>query len=121
MARTLTAATATGGRGLSASWAGQPLATPLLQGADGRLERAALLGEAVLHADRRAVDDAALDHALALELLEALGEQPIGQLGHELPDAGEVQRSVEQDQDDGPGPALADQLDRSVIEPAARL
>src|SRR4051812_31582313 len=100
MRETLTAGTATGGRGLLASWARQPLAAPLLQGADGGLERAALLGEAVLHAHRRAVEHAALDHALGFELLQALRQEAIGQFRDELPDAREVERTVEQDEDD---------------------
>src|SRR5215217_6136026 len=121
MARTLTAGTPTGGRNLPASWAGQPLASPLLEGADCGLEGAALLGEAVLHAHRGTVENATLDHTLRLELLEAFRQQPVRQLGDELPDAGEVKRAVEEDEDDGARPAFADQLDGAVVEPAARL
>src|SRR3954454_21261642 len=121
MARTLTAAAPTGGPGLLASWAAEPLASPLLQGADGGLERAALLGEAVLHAHGRAVEDAALHHSLGLELLQPLGEQAVGKLGDELPDPGEMGRPVEQHEDDRAGPALADQLDSPVVQPAAGL
>src|SRR4051794_29837557 len=74
---------------------GEPLAAPLLERADRRLERLALLGERVLHADGRAVEHTALDDALCLQLLEALGEEAVGQLGDEVPDAAEVQRAVE--------------------------
>src|SRR4051812_33876819 len=42
----------------------QPLARPRLEGANGRLERTALLGEAVLHAHRGSVEHLALHDAL---------------------------------------------------------
>src|SRR4051794_27393804 len=98
----------------------QVLVRPLLEGAQGRLERLALRREAVLHADRGAVEHAALDDALPLELLQPLGEQPVGELGHELADAGEVKRAVHEDEQNRAGPALADQLDGAVVEAAAR-
>src|SRR3954451_3125698 len=96
------------------------LVRPLLEGAQGRLERLALRREAVLDADRGAVEHAALDDALPLELLEPLRQEPVRELGDELPDAGEVERAVHEHEQDRTGPALADQLDRSVVEAAAR-
>src|SRR5919106_5795999 len=99
----------------------QPGARPGLQRPDGGLERAALLGQRVLHADRHVVDHAALDNALGLELLEALGQEPVREIGHQELHLGEAQRTIQEHEQDGAGPALPDQLDRPVIRGAARL
>src|SRR5918992_2112577 len=96
----------------------QPGLRPGLQGAHGGLESAALVREGVLHPHGGLVDDAAFDDPLALELLEALGEQPVGQVRHQLADLGEAKRPVHQHAEDGAGPALAHQLDGAVVERA---
>src|SRR5437763_1728570 len=62
----------------------QPLARPGLERAHGRLERAALLGEAVLDSHRSAVEHLALHDPLRLELLETLGQQAVGEVRHQL-------------------------------------
>src|ERR671919_1678981 len=93
----------------------QPGARPDLQRPHGGLERAALLGERVFDARRHAFARAALDDPLRLELLQALGEEAVRQVGHEDLHLGETQRSIEQDEEDGARPALPDQLDRRVV------
>ena len=85
----------------------------------GGLEGAALGGDRVLDPDGRAVDDVALHYALGLELLEALGEEAIGDVRNQAADLREVGGPVEEDQQDGPRPALADQFDRAVVQGAA--
>src|SRR5215203_3228488 len=99
----------------------EPGAGPHLERPHGGLEGAALAGEAVLHAHRHAVDDAAVDDPAPLELLEALGQEPVGDVRHEHLDLGEAQRAVHEHEDDRPRPALADQLDRLVVRGAAAL
>src|SRR4051794_871661 len=99
--------------------AGQVLVRPLLEAAKSGLERAAAIGEAVLDAHRRALEHPALDDALGLELLEPLAEEAVGELGHEMADAGEVERAVHQDEQDRSGPAFADEFDGAVVEAAA--
>src|SRR4051794_32577629 len=99
--------------------AGQVLVRPLLEAAKSGLERAAAIREAVLDPHRRALEHAPLDDALRLELLEPLAQESVGELGHEMADAGEVERAVHQDEQDRSGPALADELDGAVVEAAA--
>ena len=57
--------------------------------------------------------------AVLLHHLEALGQQAVGDVGHEVADLGEVGGAVEQDEQDRAGPALADELDGAVVERAA--
>ena len=67
--------------------------------------------------------DVALDDAGRLELLHALGQQPVGQLGDRVADLAEAQRAaaLEQHVEDRARPALADQLDGAVeVGTAAR-
>src|ERR671919_1046405 len=99
----------------------QPGARPDLQRPHGGLKRAALLGERVFNARRNAFARAALDDPLGLELLQALGEEAVRQVGHEDLHLGETQRSIEQDEQDGARPALPDQLDRRVVRRATTL
>src|SRR5437899_10844995 len=99
----------------------EPGACPPLQGIDGRAEGHSLVGEQVLHARRVPVDDLTLDDPLALELLQALGEQSVGKVGDALLDLGEARGALEQDEEDRAGPALADELDGLVVLGAAHL
>src|SRR6185437_431707 len=46
-------------------------------------------------------------------------EEPVREVGHQVPDLGEAQRTGEQHEQDGARPTLADQRNRSVIELAA--
>src|SRR5207248_365535 len=100
-----------GSGGLAVLTLRQVLARPVLERTKRGLECPALRGQAVLDPDRRAVQHAPLDDPLGLELLEPLGQEPVGQLWHELPYAGEVERAIHQHEQDRAGPALADQLD----------
>src|SRR5207253_9686703 len=59
----------------------QPLARPRLERPHRGLERPALLGQRVLDPHRSAVEHLALDDPLALELLQPLGEQAVGEVG----------------------------------------
>src|SRR6185312_13061092 len=63
-----------------------------------------------------ALEHAALDDLLGLELLEPLRQKTVGEVGHEVPDLGEAQRAVEKDEQDCPRPALADELHGAVIQ-----
>src|SRR5919199_1020899 len=59
----------------------EPLVGPRLERADRRLQRAALVGHRVLHADRGAVEHAPLHDPLGLELLQPLRQETVGYLG----------------------------------------
>src|SRR5436309_7562881 len=74
----------------------EPGSGPGLQGANGGLEGAALVGHRVLDANRRAAEHAALDDALGLELLEAFRQEAVGDVRHEVADLGEVGGAVEE-------------------------
>src|SRR5688572_18194411 len=71
----------------------KPVVRPALEGAHGRLERAALVRERVLDPDGTAVAHVTLDDPLGLELLHTLGEQPVRDVRHELAHFGEAQRA----------------------------
>src|SRR5829696_7623243 len=62
----------------------QPGVGPELERAHRRFERLALLGQRVLDLDRSVVEHPPLDDALRLQLLHALGQEPIREVGHEL-------------------------------------
>ena len=61
--------------------------------AEGRAQGAAHVRERVLDAHRRTRVDPALDQAPCLGLLQALGEEPVGEVGARGGDLGEAQRS----------------------------
>src|SRR5215211_671350 len=99
----------------------QPAQCPRAELAQGGVQLAAHVGEAVLDAGGRAVVDLPLDDAARLELLHPLGEQAIGQVRHGGADLREAHRAaLEQHIDDRAGPALADELDRLVEVGTAR-
>src|SRR4051794_34571245 len=58
----------------------EPAVGPRLQLLEGGREVAAHRGQLVLHARGRGGRDPAVDHAALLELLHALGEQPVGEV-----------------------------------------
>jgi hypothetical protein len=91
-----------------------PAFGPFADGGERMLERAPLFGELVLDADRRFRDDDALDDPLGLELAQAFGQHAIADVGHGGAQLGEAHPPVEQELDDGAGPAAADQLDGAV-------
>src|SRR3954452_19295408 len=102
---------------LADRWAGcEPRLSPALELVERGLEGVAHGGEAVGHAHRRAGVDGARDQAAALELLDALGEEAVGQVGDRGRDLAEAQRAVGVSQhfDDRAGPSAADELDRLV-------
>src|SRR4051794_32937456 len=91
----------------------EPAAPPGLQRGHRRFELPALVSEGVAGPGGvGAGDDAAL-----LELLQAPGEQPVGDVRDRAGDVGEADRLAgpEQDLDDRAGPALAEQLDGAVV------
>src|SRR5215208_3191996 len=97
----------------------QPAIAPSLQLGDRVAQVLAPLGQLVFDLDRRAVADAPLDDAASLELLEPLGEQPVGEVGHGVGDLREAHRAADQEHvDDGAAPALADELD-GLVQPGA--
>src|SRR4051794_16898200 len=120
------ALTSSGVCGRSAIWGGirgrleQPAVAPRLEFGEGVAEIPPALGQLVLDLHGRAVADPALDDPTRLELLQALGEQAIRQVGNGVGDLAEAHRTgLEQDVDDGPAPALAHELDGLVQAGAA--
>src|SRR5947209_13912827 len=73
---------------------GEPGLGPALELREGGLQRVAHRGQRVGHAHRRAGMDLALDEPARLELLDALGEQPVRQVGDGSGDLAEAQRTV---------------------------
>src|SRR4051794_1397295 len=107
-----------GGRALVIA---QPAARPALHGLERRLEVAPHLRQGVLDPDGRAGMHGALDDPAGLELLQALGEEAIGQLGHRGGELAEAHRPVVEDAEDRAGPAAADELDALVVVGTAAL
>ena len=106
-------------RARSSSWASHWRAQDFSSASAGS-QLAAHGGQLVADLDRRAGVDVPRRRRRGLELLHALGEQPVAELGDGLGDLGEAQRAVvEQDGDDRARPAAADQLDRLVVERTA--
>src|SRR5947209_7417008 len=107
---------ASGAAGWPSGGAGEPLLGP----GRGRLhdsrQRLALLGEVIFDADRSPGQDPTLDDALALQLLEALGQEPVGEPGDGGADLGEPAVAGEQRPHDRPRPPAPDDLDRPVVE-----
>ena len=64
-----------------------------LSSLEGRRELAAALGQLVVDADGAGAGHVPLDDPARLELLHALGEQAVGELGHRVRDLGEAQRT----------------------------
>src|SRR4051812_37236549 len=89
----------------------QPAPRPALELVHRGRQLPAHLGELVLDPDRSAGANRAHDDAVALELLHALGQQAIGELGHGLGDLTEAQGpAVDQDAHDRARPAAPDEL-----------
>src|SRR5919106_2791274 len=93
-----------------ARWTGgpgsvQPAVGPALELAERRIELAAPLGQLVLDPHRRGGRDVALDDPGRLELLHALGQQPVRESGDGMADLAEAQRAaaLEQHVEDRPG------------------
>src|SRR5215211_9381118 len=109
--------------GLQPARSSEPAVRPGLQPAQRRGELAPHFGQYVLDAARGVGLDAALDDAARLQLLHALGQQPVGELRDRLGDLGEAHRvAFQEDDDDRARPALADQLDGFVeVRAAPRL
>src|SRR5215208_6413680 len=99
----------------------QPGARPALQRQDSGLERLALLGQGVFHPHRGVVDHAPLDDPLGRQLLHALRQKSVRQVGHELLELRETRGALHQNEQDRARPALADQLDGLVVGRAAGL
>src|SRR6185436_754741 len=87
---------------------------------DGRAEGPALLGQRIFHPDRRVRDDRSLEDAFLLELLKAIAEHAIGDVGDGIAQRGEPAPRLEQHEDDRAGPAAADQL-AGAVEAGAEL
>jgi hypothetical protein len=78
------------------------------------LERASFLGQLVFDPHRGFRHDEAGDDAFGLELAQALGEHAVADFGDRGAQLGEPHPPVEQELDDGAGPAPADELDGAV-------
>src|SRR5215210_2123194 len=93
----------------------EPAVRPGFELAQRRCEIPAHRRQLILDPRRRGAAHPALDEAARLELLHALGEQPVRQRGHRLGDLGEAHRAaLEHHCEDRAGPALAHELDRLV-------
>jgi hypothetical protein len=88
---------------------------PLAQRAKSLVEVSPRLGQCVFDADRRARKDASRDQAGSLELAEAVGAKALRHAGNRADQRMEANRAAQQDAQDRPGPALADQLDCLVV------
>src|SRR3954471_19736571 len=98
-------------------WAGrEPRLGPGLQLREDRPEGVAHVAQRVGHADRRAGMDLTGDQAAGLELLDALGEQAVAEVGDRRRDLGEAQRPLgaAHHLEDRAGPASTDELDGFV-------
>src|SRR6202008_3500585 len=110
----------TGGRLTHARWTGgpdrlQPAVRPGLQLFEGRGQLAPAGGGLVLDRRGRGLRHAAPDDPVGLELLHALGEQAVRQIGHGVGDLAEAHAAaLQEDVEDRPRPALADELDGLV-------
>lgn len=91
---------------------------PLAQRPQSFIEVSARLGQGVLDADRRARKDASRDQSGRLELTEAVGAKPLGHPGNRADQRVETDRTAHQDAQNRARPALADQLDRLVVDGA---
>jgi hypothetical protein len=78
------------------------------------LEGASLLGQLVFDADGGFRHDDARDDPFGLELTQALRQHAIADVGHGGAQLGEPHPPVEQELDEGAGPAAADELDGAV-------
>src|SRR5438552_12361242 len=97
-----------------------PLVGPAADGVEGPGQRAPLRGEGVLDPPRRLRDHDALDDGLLLQLLQALAEHAVGDAGDGRAQPREPAAPLEEDVDDGPRPAAADQLAGPVEQAADR-
>src|SRR5438105_2450474 len=97
-----------------------PLVGPAADGVEGPGQRAPLGCEGVLDPHRRLRDHLALDDGLLLQLLQALAEHAVGDAGDGGPELREAAAPLEEDVDDGPRPAAADQLAGPVEQAADR-
>ena len=75
---------------------------------DGCGEGPSLFCQRVLDAHRRLRNDGALDDPFALQLLQALAEHPVGDLRNGVAQVGETAARLEEEGNDGTGPAPAD-------------
>jgi len=85
------------------------------------LQGAPFLRQRVFHADRCVGHDDPLDDPFRLELAQALRQHAVADVGDGIAELGIPHASVEQQADDGAGPAAADQLDRMVKAAAQRV
>lgn len=97
-----------------------PLVRPLDDRVNHGGERAPLLRQRVLHPDGRLGDHRTLHDAFRLELLQAVAEHAIGDLGNRGAQHGKATPRLQQDEDDGSGPAATDELARAVEACAKR-
>src|SRR5262249_21095263 len=83
---------------------------PVGDGVDRRCERSPLFRERVFDPDRHLGYDGAYDYPLCFELLQTITKHPVGDVGDRVPQRGESATRPEKDEDDGAGPAPADEL-----------
>src|SRR5436309_1868333 len=97
-----------------------PLVSPVRDRLDRRAERAPLFRQRVFHPNRRLGNDRPLDDPFLFELLEALAEHAVGDIGNGVAQRREAAARPEQDEDDGAGPPAADELAGTVKAGAER-
>ena len=91
-----------------------PLVRPVGDCANRLGERPPLLRQRVFNADGRVGHDRPLDDPFGLELLQAIAEHAIGDVGNRIPQRGEPAGSLEEHEDDGARPPPPDQFAGTV-------
>jgi len=84
------------------------------------LERAALLGELVLHAHRRLGNHDPRDDPFRLQLTKTLRQHPVADVRNPAPELGEAHPAVQEELDHGARPSAADELD-GTMKPRAQV
>jgi len=88
----------------------RPLVCPVGNRIDRAPERAPFPGQRVFDPNRHVGDDRALDDPFLLEFLETIAQHAVGDVGDGVAQRREAALRLEQAEDDGAGPAAADEL-----------
>ena len=91
-----------------------PPLTPFTEGLEDWHEAPALLAENVVHSGRHLTEHFALEHAVALELTQLLGEHPLSSHGHQAPQLTESEHGRSQVIEDRHLVFAADDLERGI-------
>ena len=93
----------------------QPRFRPCGDRIDHAGQRAPLLGDVILDADRRVGEHRPLHDAFRFEFLQPLRKHPVAEARHGLRKVAEARDAAQHGADDGAGPAAADQLHGVVV------